>query len=71
MGFELNMDGMNEFVRNLEKQFSGKKIRVPLDGSDDEAMRSVKDQIKKLGLTPNDAEIEKYVRDARSKARQS
>jgi hypothetical protein len=62
--FEINEEGMREFERQLEKQFSA-GIQIPLDGSEDEAIRSVKDQLKKMGLTPNDAEVEKMVRGAR------
>jgi hypothetical protein len=62
--FEINEAGMREFERQLEKQFSA-GIQIPLGGSEDDAIRSVKDQLKKMGVTPNDAEVEKMVRDAR------
>jgi hypothetical protein len=67
--FEINTAGMQKLARDLEKKFSA-GIRIPLDGSEADAIRSVKDQLKEMGLAPNDAEVEKYVRDARqSKSR--
>jgi hypothetical protein len=48
--------------RDLEEKFSA-VIQIPLDGPEDDAVRSVKDQLKNMGVTPNDSEVEKMVRD--------
>jgi hypothetical protein len=63
--FKINKAGMDKLQRDLEKQFSG-GIEIPLDGSEEDAIRSVKDQLKEMGATPNDSEVEKLVRDARN-----
>ena len=63
--FKINRAGMDKLQRDLEKQFSG-GIQIPLEGSEEDAVRSVKDQLKKMGATPNDSEVEKMVRDARN-----
>jgi hypothetical protein len=62
--FRINKAGMKKLERDLEKQFSG-GIQIPLDGSEAEAIRSVKDQLNNMGVTPNDSEVQKMVRDAR------
>ncbi len=62
---KINTAGMKKLVRDVEKRVS-KGIQIPLDGSEDEAIRSVKDQLKKMGLTPNDSEVRRLVRDRRN-----
>jgi hypothetical protein len=57
--FEFNRD----FLDRLSKGF-----RVPLDGTEHDAILSVKDQFKAMGLTPADAEVAKMVHDARNRA---
>jgi hypothetical protein len=57
--------GMMKFERGLEESLS-MDIQIPQDGSEDEAIRSVKEQLKSLGTTSSDAEVRKRVRDARS-----
>jgi hypothetical protein len=58
-------DRMETLQRELEKRFS-EGIQIPLDGSEAEAIQSVKDQLRSMGVTPNDdSEIQKIVRDAR------
>ncbi|OBF42575.1 hypothetical protein A5719_03350 [Mycolicibacterium peregrinum] len=64
---KINQAGMRQLQRDLEKRMSA-GIRVPLDGSEADAIRSVKDQIKKMGATPDDAEVRKMVREARQQA---
>jgi hypothetical protein len=57
--------GMMKFERGLEESLSI-DIQLPQDGSEDEAIRSVKEQLKSVGTTPSDAEVRKRVRAARS-----
>jgi hypothetical protein len=61
--FKINKAGMRKLERDLQKQVPG--VHVPLDGSEDAAVRSVKDQLKKMGTAPNDANVRKMVREAR------
>ncbi|ORV91183.1 hypothetical protein AWC11_11290 [Mycobacterium interjectum] len=70
MGFEFNFDGMKQAVRDLQNRAEA-GVSVPLGGSEDDAIRSVQDQLVEMGLTPDDAEVERYVRDARNIAQQS
>jgi hypothetical protein len=65
MGFEWNNDGLEKLQRQLQEQFSG-GVDIPLDGSEDEAIWSVINQLQGKGLTTNDAEIAKWVRDHRA-----
>jgi hypothetical protein len=62
--FKINEAGMAQLERQLQEQFSA-GIQVPLEGSDADAIASVKDQLKNMGAEPNDAEVEKIVRDVR------
>lgn len=57
--FEFNPDFLQWFSKGL---------RVSLDGTEDDAIHSVRHQLKEMGLTPNDAEIARIVHDARSGA---
>ncbi len=57
--------GMVKFERGLEESLC-LDIQIPQDGSEDEAIRSVDEQLKSLGAIPSDAEVRKRVRDARS-----
>lgn len=67
MGFEfkINTEALKQFEQDLQKQFDGKGISIPLEGSEEDAIRNVRKQLVDMGLTPNDAEIAGYVRDAR------
>lgn len=67
MGFKFNADDMKERLRNLQER-AGEGIGVPLDGSEEDAIRSVNDQLKKMGIEPNESEVRRYVRDARNNA---
>jgi hypothetical protein len=62
--FKINKAGTKKLEQDLEKQFSD-GIQIPVGGSEAEAVRSVKDQLKKMGATPNDSEVRKMVRDTR------
>ena len=42
---KINTAGMKRLVRDVEKR-AAKGIQIPLDGSEDEASRSVKDELK-------------------------
>jgi hypothetical protein len=64
VGLEWNKDGLSELQRQLEEQFSG-GVNVPLGGSEEDAIRSVKEQLHAMGVTPNDAEIARIVRGVR------
>jgi hypothetical protein len=61
---EWNDDGLEKLQRQLEEQFSG-GIEAPLGGSEEDAVRSVKEQLVAMGTAPNDAEIAKMVREVR------
>jgi hypothetical protein len=63
--FKINKAGMDKLQRDLEEQFSA-GIQIPADGSEDDAIRSVKDQLEQMGVTPNDSEVRKMVRDVRN-----
>ena len=62
--FKINKAGMKKLEQDLEKKLSV-EIQIPAGGSEADAVRSVKEQIKKTGATPNDSEVRKMVRDAR------
>jgi hypothetical protein len=66
MDFEINKAGMEQLQRGLEEKFSA-GVQVPLGGSEEDAIQSVKDQLTKMGTVPNDSAVEKLVRDARSR----
>lgn len=65
MKFEWNQDGLAEFERELKDQLSG-DVEVPLGGSEDDAVRSVIQQLQSKGLSTNDAEVARWVRDHRT-----
>ncbi|ORV91187.1 hypothetical protein AWC11_11310 [Mycobacterium interjectum] len=56
-----------KFDPEFEKRLSA-GIRIPLDGTEHDAIHSVKHQMKEMGLTPNDAEVVKIVAAARTRA---
>jgi chromosomal replication initiation ATPase DnaA len=62
--FEINKAGMDKLEQDLKKRFAA-GIEVALDGSEDEAILSVKEQLKDMGVTPNDTEVERLVREVR------
>jgi hypothetical protein len=62
--FNINQAGMDKLERELQEQVSG-GIQIPKDGSEAEAVQSVKDQLMGLGAAPNDAAVLQMVRDAR------
>lgn len=55
-----------EITQKIHEQL-GDSLQVPKGGSEDDAVRSFEDQLRKAGLTPNTAEIRQLVRDARTK----
>jgi hypothetical protein len=63
--FKINKAGMDKLQRDLEEQFSA-GIQIPADGSEDDAIRSVNYQLEQRGVTPNDSEVRKIVRDVRN-----
>ena len=62
--FELNKAGLRKLEDDLKKKLSG-GVNVPRDGSEAAAVSDVKAQLKKMGVTPNDAEVRRLVREAR------
>lgn len=65
--FEWNEDGLQKLERQLQEQFSG-GLNIPLEGSEDDAIRSVIDQLTAMGATPNEAAIAQKVREVRAAA---
>jgi hypothetical protein len=65
MKFKTNEAGMRQLQRDLEAKFSG-GLRVPADGSEEDAVRDVTAQLEALGATPNEAEVRRIVRENRS-----
>jgi hypothetical protein len=61
--FKFNKAGMKKLEQDIQKKVAG--VHIPPDGSEDDAVRSVTDQLKKMGTTPNDANVRKMVREAR------
>ncbi|OCB39597.1 hypothetical protein A5676_13005 [Mycobacterium malmoense] len=53
----------DEFFNRLEKGW-----RIPLDGTEHDAILAVKRQFEEMGLTPDEAGIAQMVREARSAA---
>ena len=66
MGFKLNRAGMERLQRELEEKFLG-GLQVPKGGSEEDAVRSVRDQLEQLGVQPNGAEVRKMVREVRGR----
>ncbi|WNG89733.1 hypothetical protein C6A87_011595 [Mycobacterium sp. ITM-2016-00317] len=69
MKIKINNVGIRRLQRKIEQQVHeqlGDGLQVPTGGSEDDAVRSVEDQLRKAGLTPNTAEIRRIVRDARA-----
>ena len=62
--FKINQAGMDKLERELQEKFSG-GIQIPKDGSEADAVQSVKDQLMGLGAAPNEAAVLQMVRDAR------
>jgi hypothetical protein len=65
MEFKINQAGMDHLQRQLEEQFSA-GIQIPLEGSEQDAIQSVKDQIIGMGAVPNDDAVAEIVRNARN-----
>lgn len=64
MKFEVDIKGMRELERQLSRL--DQKVDVPLEGSEHNAMRAVRDQYKrKAGITLDDATLRNIVRQAR------
>jgi hypothetical protein len=64
-GFEFNEDGIEELRREIQRKLDA--VRVPQDGSEEDAVRSVETQYRAIGVEPTNHEaIRKMVRDARN-----
>lgn len=67
---KINKAGIRRLQRKIEQQVHeqlGDSLQVSKGGSEDDTVRSVENQLRKAGLTPNAAEIRRIVRDARTK----
>jgi hypothetical protein len=62
--FKFNEAGMKNLVRELKDQLGD--IQIPLDGSEANAVRTVKDQLRARGVAADDQAVEQLVRNARS-----
>ncbi|WP_238963860.1 hypothetical protein KN248_013000 [Mycobacterium paraintracellulare] len=62
--FEINKAGMEQLERELQEQFSA-GLQIPLEGSEDDAVRTVVQQLSNMGATPNEPEVRRIVREAR------
>jgi hypothetical protein len=65
MDFKINQAGMDQLQRELEEQFSA-GVQVPLTGSEEDAIQSVKNQLIGMGTVPNDEAVDQLVRNARN-----
>ena len=61
--FKPNKAGMKKLEKDLARRLGG--VNVPRGGSESAAVRDVKNQLKKKGVTPNDAEVQRVVRKQR------
>ena len=68
MEIEWNQDGLAELERQVKDQLSG-DIGVSLDGSEEDAIQSVIQQLQDKGLSTDDAEVARWVRDQRAERR--
>ena len=64
VNFEFNEKGKRELERDFREKLSA-GIQIPTDCPEAEAIQSVKDQLVQMGVTPNDSEVEKLVRQGR------
>lgn len=62
--FKINNAGLRNLEKDLKKKLSA-DVPVPTTGSESDATDSVKKQLKKMGVTPNDAEVRRIVRGTR------
>lgn len=67
MGIKINPDAIKKLEQDLAKRFAS-GVKVPLGGTEAEAIRSVNDQLRKLGAVPNEAAVRKLVREKRNRA---
>lgn len=65
-GVEFNDDAIRRFKENLEERVSG--LTIPGGASEDDAVRSVVEQLRARGLKPNEAAIRKSIREKRGEA---
>lgn len=61
--FEFNEEGMRQLEEQLREQLG--QIQIPLGGSEEDAIRSVTQQLLDKGLEPNDEAVQQIVREAR------
>ncbi|QIN93624.1 hypothetical protein SEA_DUMPSTERDUDE_36 [Gordonia phage DumpsterDude] len=66
-GVEFNDDAIRRFKEDLEERVSG-DITIPGGASEDDAVRSVVEQLQARGLKPNEAAIRKDIRERREAA---
>lgn len=63
MKIEWNEDGLREMKANIQKVLD--EVTVPSEGSEEDAVADVKQQLKAKGIEPNDEGVAEYVRKAR------
>ncbi|MFT4398420.1 hypothetical protein ACLTEW_26200 [Gordonia lacunae] len=61
--FKPSKAGMKKLEKDLAKKLGS--VSVPRGGSETAATRDVEDQLKKKGITPSDAEVQRMVREQR------
>lgn len=62
--FKPTKAAIRKLENDLKKKMAG-GVKVPRGGSEAAAISDVKAQLKKMGVTPNDAEVRRTVREAR------
>lgn len=66
--FKINKAGVRKLEKEISRQVekaTGGGLKVPAEGSEEDAVRNVKAQIKKMGAEADDAEVRRIVRQAR------
>jgi hypothetical protein len=62
--FEINEAGVQQLQQKLEEKLAA-GLHVPLDGDEETAVQNVLNQMTNMGITPNESEVRKIVREAR------
>jgi hypothetical protein len=60
---EWNEDGLREMTESIQRALDD--ITVPSEGSEEDAIRDVKQQLTRKGIEPNDEAVAEIVRQAR------
>lgn len=65
MKIKINKGALKQLEQAAAKHFSA-GVKVPLDGTEADAIRSVSNQLRRKGTVPNAAAVRKLVRDTRA-----